>query len=192
MMILNRYVASLIATTLVVSLSLQPTFADPLHKVGREGAWQHEQSGWVFPKQIGALARVGAPYEIDGTCDVGAEYEGVVDGVRTQATVHIYASDSAAQDADLVAAKGATDGKSKAEERFQVETRAEIVGTKVTYELDEQHPSHAALYFIESQNWIVNVRTTSDAESGTASPSLDWFVNDLPWGTLGTEPGSLH
>lgn len=192
MKISNKYVASLIATTFVVSFDIQPTFADPLHKVGREGAWQHEQSGWVFPKQIGALARVGAPYEIDGTYDVGAEYEGVVDGVHTQATVHIYASDSAAQDADLVAAKGATDGKAKAEEPFQLETHAEIVGTKVTYELDKQHPSNAALYFIRSQNWIVNVRTTRDAASGTAPQSLDWFVNDLPWETLGTEPGNLH
>ena len=146
----------------------------------------------MYPKQIGALARVGAPYEIDGTYDVGAEYEGVVDGVRTEATVHIYASDSAAQDADFVAAKGATEGNSQAEQPFHVETRAELVGTKVTYELDKQHPSDASLYFIKSRNWIVNVRTTSDATSGTAVQSLDWFVNDLPWETLGTEPGNLH
>ncbi len=191
-MMSSRYVVSLIAATLVVSVAFQPTFADPLHKVGQEGAWQHEQSGWVFPKQIGAFARVGAPYEIDGTYDVGARYESVVDGVSVRAAVHIYAADSAAQDADFAAAKAATNGKLKAESPFQVATRSEMAGTKVTYELDEQNQSRAALYFIESGTWIVNVRTTTALPSSAASQSLDRFVNDLDWDTLGSEPGYLH
>ncbi len=191
-MMSSRYVVSLIAATLVVSVAFQPTFADPLHKVGQEGAWQHEQSGWVFPIQFGSFARVGAPHELDGTYDLGARYESVVDGVSARAAVHIYAADSAAQDADFAAAKAATNGKLKAESPFQVATRSEMAGTKVTYELDEQNQSRAALYFIESGTWIVNVRTTTALPSSAASQSLDRFVNDLDWDTLGSEPGYLH
>jgi hypothetical protein len=189
MMISNKYVASLIATTFIVSLNLQSTLADPLHKVGQEGAWQHEQSGWVFPKQVGAFARVGVPYEIDGTYDVGARYEGVLDGATAKATVHIYALDSAAQEADFAAAKSAANRKPAAEEPFELEAHSESVGTKVTYEADEKNPSGATLYFIESGKWIVNVRTTA---SSVAASSLDRFVNDLDWDSLGSEPGYLH
>ena len=69
--------------------SVQASLADPLHKVGDEGAWRHADSGWLFPKQIGGFARVTAPYTIDGNNDVGANYEHVVNGLRTTAVIEV-------------------------------------------------------------------------------------------------------
>ena len=76
-------------------LALTPLcLADTIHTMAG-GGYCHHQSGWVFPQQIGDFALVGAPQDINGTQHVVAYYVRVHKGVRTVASVNIYAPVSA-------------------------------------------------------------------------------------------------
>ena len=169
-----------------------PVLCDPLHKVGQEGAWQHEQSGWIFPKQIGEFERINPPYEIDGTYDVGAAYERLENGSRTRATVHIYAQDSAAVEADFSAAKrkfnnAASDSAAVSEAICSIEAAVVVTCRKLNLKTDA---ATKHLYFVETNEWVVNIRTIADT-TASASASTDRFVSELHWNTLGTVP-DLH
>lgn len=172
------------------------SLADPLHKFGNEGAWRHEDSGWLFPRQIGAFTRVTTPYAIDGNNDVGVQYEQVVNETRAAAVVEVYASDSAAADAKLEAAKAAaarTAGAAarlESDQAFRPDERNELHGVKVTYASDaDSRRAQTNLYFIESDRWIVKILAQNAGEN--ADRALDAFVQGLPWDTLGV-PGNLH
>jgi hypothetical protein len=176
----------------------EPTsLADPLHKVDHEGAYQHEQSGWLFPKQLGEFTRLGPPYTIDGNNDVGAEYQLTAEGVRMTAVVEVYSADSAAEHADLATSKTAFERnlalRAGSEDAFTVQHEPEIVGFKVIYTLgaEAKHTS-ANLYFLRTEHWIVNIRSTVEAVTGDAPNVSDDFVRHLPWQTLGIDPGDLH
>lgn len=181
----------------LISWMLSPaSLADPLHKFGDEGAWRHEDSGWLFPTQIGAFTRVTAPYTIDGNNDVGVQYEQVVNEARTAAVVEVYASDSAAADAKLETAKATaarTAGAAarlESDQPFRLDPRNELHGVKVTYTSDAgSNRSQTSLYFIATDRWIVKVLAQEAGEN--AGQALDAFVHDLPWDTLGV-PGNLH
>ena len=188
-----RRILAAVALAMIGQMGL----ADPLHKGGGEGAYRHEDSGWVFPKQIGAFARVGAPYTIDGNNDVGAEYEKAMDDVRATAVVEVYSSDSAAEHAKLTTSKAAVESKSgpsgrvQSEDPFVIENKPELAGVRVTYTTDpEVKGSRTSLYLLRTEQWIVNIRTTTDGVD--ASKLFDDFVRDLRWETLGVDPGDLH
>ena len=179
-------------------LSAPAGLADPLHKAGNEGAYRHEDSGWLFPKQLGDFTRVGAPYTIDGNNDVGAQYEQARNGPRADAVVDVYASDSAAADAKMENAKAGAARKAGAaarlesEQAFHLDGRAALRAVKVSYaSVAESPPSRTSLYFIETERWIVKVLASTQAAGEEADKRLDAFVHELPWDTLGT-PGDLH
>jgi hypothetical protein len=76
-------------------LALAPLcIADTIHTMPG-GGYYHHQSGWVFPEKVGEFSLVGAPQDLNGTDDVAAYYARVHKGVRTVASVNVYAPDSA-------------------------------------------------------------------------------------------------
>jgi hypothetical protein len=187
---------ALVAVAFACWAAVPVSLADPLHKFGDEGAWRHEDSGWLFPTQIGAFTRVTAPYTIDGNNDVGVQYAQVVNQTRATAVVEVYASDSAAPDAKVATAKASaarTAGAAarlESDQAFRLDARNELHGVKVTYTSDAgSSRSQTSLYFITSERWIVKVLAQDAGEN--AGQALDAFVYDLPWDTLGV-PGTLH
>jgi hypothetical protein len=187
---------ALVAVAFACWAAVPVSLADPLHKFGDEGAWRHEDSGWLFPTQIGAFTRVTAPYTIDGNNDVGVQYAQVVNQTRATAVVEVYASDSAAPDAKVETAKASaarTAGAAarlESDQAFRLDARNELHGVKVTYTSDAgSSRSQTSLYFITSERWIVKVLAQDAGEN--AGQALDAFVYDLPWDTLGV-PGNLH
>ena len=174
---------------LLIALTSSLGSADPLHPLGNEGVWRHEFSGWQFPKQVSGLARMQAPYTIDGNNDVGARYEQTIDGARVAAIVEIYMADSAATDAKLEGAKATAASKAgdsvrvRSEKPFQVDSNQPVRGTKVAY------GKHTSLYFFATDRWSVKV--LGSTEGSANDKQLDAFVRALPWNTLG-DPTALH
>ena len=196
-----RGAQKLAAVMLAWLLSIQASLADPLHKFGNDGAYRHEHSGWIYPRRIGGLELVGAPYTIDGNNDVGAEYARVVDGMRSTAVVDVYFADSAAIGAQLATAKAAMQTNAMAggvaelqsEGRFVVDQPPELVGAKASYTSRVgTDGSQSVLYFFQTAAWVVTIRTTAQATDTQAGAALDEFVRALRWDTLGTDPGNLH
>lgn len=185
--------AALVAAAFALLWSML-ALADPLHKFGGDGAWRHEGSGWMFPRQVGDFDRHDAPYTIDGNNDVGAEYATLAAGARRSALVDVYYADSAASGATLEGAKTMSATKRGArlisEQPFAVNTQHELVGIKATYEPIEG--SKAALYFFKTPHWVVTVRTTAQSDDADANTAFDELVRALPWDTLDSDPGDLH
>ncbi len=177
------------------------TLADPLHKVGSLGAYQHEDSGWLFPKETGAFVRVAPPYTIDGNNDAGARYELVVDGVRSAVAVDVYAADSGAVAAKLDGAKAAVQRgvdpaaplRVASEEPFRIASDLELAGTKVTFLADGPGShSQTVLYFMATQRWVVNIVAFVPTEAAQGVAAIDRFVREQPWHTLGSNSPDLH
>lgn len=151
---------------------------DPLHKVGAEGAWQHEGSGWIFPKRIGASDRIGVPYTIDGNDDVGVQYVIPADEGNATATVEIYRRDSAAAGAEL--------GEPATVQPF---TAAERIGVKAGF--SPQESARMTVYHFKTNDWIIVIRALSSSTT-VIDAQLDAFVRALPWNTLGSDTSALH
>jgi hypothetical protein len=184
-----RVLLSMIACFLAHSASL----ADPLHEIG-DGAVQHEDSGWIFPKQIGEFIRVGVPQTIDGTSDVNAYYERVVNGSRTLATVDVYPPDSAAPDAAFASSKAAIQLKlgsggrkpSQSESDFKVGKEHALAGRQVVYKVGaDSAGSQTSLYFIDTGRWIVKIRATAERTETDTAQKLDDFARGQAWESLG-------
>jgi hypothetical protein len=186
----------LAGAVLAAFLSIQVALADPLHKSGMEGDYVHEGSGWIFPRQIGSAERVGAPYTIDGSNDVGAEYAMMADGPRQRTVlVEVYYADSAASGAKLASASLAMQRESGTEAAAQLRSQesfvaAQVTGNKLTYESPAD--SRSTLYFFRTPQWVVTVRSHARSSDTVESKALDEFVRALRWDTLGTDPGDLH
>lgn len=192
------HLAAAIATCLSLA---QSATADPLHKVGSADAYQHEDSGWLFPRELGGFSRVVLPYTIDGNNDVGARYERVAEGVRSTVAVDIYAADSAAAAAKREGAKAAVQrGADPAaivrvvsEEPFSIAAQRGLDGIKVTFAVDgPDGRSQALLYFVGTERWTVSIAAFLSAETAPAVEAIDRFVRDQPWHTLGSDPPDLH
>jgi hypothetical protein len=169
-----------------------PSLADPLHKIGKEGAWVHVDSGWVFPKAVGDFARVAQPYSIDGNNDAGVEYR--QDSGPLQAEVEIYAADSGAVSATLDGAKGHAARKAgeaarvQSEKAFEIDAMKDVKGVKVTYAAQgKSEGTQINLYYFTTDRWRVKVLASTQDRGGDRA--LDAFVQGLPWKTLGTDPG---
>jgi hypothetical protein len=184
-----RVLLSVIACFLADSASL----ADPLHEIDN-GAVQHEDSGWIFPKQIGEFIRVGVPQTIDGTSDVNAYYERVVNGSRTLATVDVYPPDSAAPDAAFASSKAAIELKlgsggrkpSQSESVFKVGKERVLAGRQVVYKVGaDSTGSQTSLYFIDTGKWIVKIRATTERTESDSAQKLDDFARGQAWESLG-------
>ncbi|HMN46747.1 MAG TPA: hypothetical protein PKE27_19375 [Povalibacter sp.] len=179
-------------TTLVAVLVLAMPLtcpADPLHAVGDDGTYRHEDSGWLFLTRIAAFERTGTPYTIDGNADAGAHYISR-DSATGLVVVDVFARESFAGDATLAGAKQsaqtAAGGQSsaQAEEILQLATGIQFV--KITYRSADKAP--VCLYFAEKKPWTVKILATG-VDSDAA---VDSFVRALPWGTLGSDTRDLH
>lgn len=183
---------SLCYALLAVSCLSAPSLADPLHKVGNEGAWCHVDSGWLFPKEVDGFARVTQPYNIDGNNDAGAEYR---QPSGLLAEVEVYAADSAAAGATLDGAKATAAGKAGeaahvgSEKPFEIEGLKGAKAVKVTYVADGKAAAQTNLYFLSTDRWRVKVLASTQGGGKDADRVLDEFVRALPWKTLGTDAG---
>lgn len=184
-----RVLLSMIACFLADAASL----ADPLHEIG-DGAVQHEDSGWIFPKQIGEFIRVGVPQTIDGTSDVNAYYERAVNGLRTLATVDVYPPDSATPDAAFASSKAAIELKLgsggrkplQSESVFKVGKERALAGRQVVYKVRAgSTDSQTNLYFIDTGRWIVKICATVERTESDTTQKLDHFARGQAWESLG-------
>jgi len=163
---------------LLVCLPLQQrAHADPIHAVA-DGAYWHHDSGWVFPEKIGEFLRVGIPQDVAGSKDAVAYYARVAGGLRTVASVDLYASDSVAS-TDAPQA-----GPLSSEEAFAAGKEGALPGTRSIYTLTQGEKSElVAIYAFASDEWRVRIRFVSAPMD--ALPELDAFVTAQPWETLG-------
>lgn len=187
-------IASACCVLIAAAWLASPSFADPLHKFGKEGAWVHVDSGWMFPKDVGEFARVMQPYNIDGNNDAGVEYR---QPSGLQADVEIFAADSGAMGATLDGAKSNASSKAgeaahvQSEQPFEVDALKDASGVKITYAAEgKAAEAHTNLYYFTTNRWRVKVLARTQGR-GKDDEALDAFVRALPWKTLDTNPG-LH
>lgn len=169
----------------------QASMADTLHAIA-DGAFQHHGSSWIFPRQIGGFARIGAPQDVDGTIDVVAHYAKVEGAVRTKAVVAVYPPDSAAAETTLASAqaaielalKSAKQEAVRSEERFRVGKERELVGVKVSYKAGDAAGSLTNLYFFDTGAWIVKISGGAEKNDADGARLLDDFVRGQRWESL--------
>jgi hypothetical protein len=156
--------------------------ADTLHRI-QDGAHQHHFSLWIYPQRIGEFVRVGTPTDIDGTADVIATYQRLLDGVRTTATVDVYPPDSYAVEATLERARAAIRRAAGSEELieqpFMVGAERALKGVKVS-----AARSASSLYFFDTGAWIIKVRGTTERAGSGTDQALDEFVRSQRWDSL--------
>lgn len=173
----------------------QTSPADTLH-AARDGAYWHHDSGWVFPQRIAEFVRVGIPQDVAGSTDIIAYYARD-NGSRISASVDVYASDSALNDATL--ATLATAKKSFARElgaatalselTLQVGESRKFDATRVQFEsaAEGSRTTHV-LYFADTGAWLVKVRVTLPSADPAVLQLTDAFVRGLRWESLGQDP----
>ncbi len=162
---------------------------DPLHAIGA-GAFQHHDSGWIFPQQVAGFIREGVPQDVDGSSDATAHYSRTVGETRIIAHVDVYPPDSAAAGASLQDASAVLDAAGPRLERpfeleFKVGERCGLIGVQVSYPNGsggEPAAAQAHLYFIDTGGWIVKIRVTAVA---TDEQALVRFVREQRWDSLG-------
>lgn len=180
------------AKYLLAALCLAATAqADSLHALHRDGLWRHEFSGWLFPAQLGPLARAGEPYSIDGNDDAAGTRYGAASGPSL--VVEVFGSQSADPRARLAGRRLAL---AEAHPRLQAGMARELLIPGVTalkgQRIDYQPTAGEAglplrLYFVHGAGWTVSVLATGFADEAAA----DALVRSLPWTSLGS-PERLH
>jgi len=187
---------ALLALFIASTLNGHASEADSLHRYGNDGAWCHVESGWMFPAEVGAFARVLQPYNIDGNDDAGAEYKHTWESSRGTVEVDVYAADSAATDASIdgakaTAARNAGEGaKVVTEKPFQIAAAESLQGVKIEFAVDPQPSDESIhLYYFTTDRWHVKVLARGKLAGVENDQAIDAFVQALPWSALGTNPG---
>lgn len=197
-MIQRMSAALQLVTAMLTCLFFSPAaLSDPLHKFHKRDGYWHHGSGWVFPSKLGEFKLIDQPTQIAGNDDVSAEYAMESNGERRSAVVDVYYPSSAAAGAKFVTAQADSHARANAgtctalqsEGRFALAQQPEIVGVKVAFvpSVAKECPQ-AALYFFQTPNWVISVRTTASATDTDAVRMLEEFVRMLPWETLDTDP----
>jgi hypothetical protein len=159
----------------LASLALTPLCsADTIHTMPG-GGYYHHQSGWVFPEQIGAFSLVGVPQDLNGTDDVGAYYARVSKGVRTVASVNVYALDSAEPETRPASIKATP-------VMMEISKKPKLRAAKVVYK--DGKTSRATAYFVETAAWIVKIRASVPAADKEAAPAIETFARSQRWDSL--------
>lgn len=166
---------SRLAASLVCFALAQASLADTIHKI-ENGAYQHHQSGWIFPDRIGDFLLVGVPSDIDGTVDVAASYARVSNGLRTVASISVYPPDSAAAETTMPASIKDTPVA------FEASGQPRLRATKLIHE--DGTSSRAAVYFIDTGAWIVKISASVPAMDEEMASILDTFVRSQRWDSL--------
>lgn len=157
--------------------------------------YAQDASGWTFPNSVGDFQRVGEAANVAGTAaDTVAQYERSANGSRTAATVYVYPRDSRAADASLEAAKTGIAKSLKStglaqlwsEGPFRVGKAPVLVGEKAFYKIGIGPSSTLTnLYYFDTGRWIVKIRMTPQETEEDTLQTLDRFVRDQPWDSLG-------
>jgi hypothetical protein len=148
-----------------------PCVADTIHSM-QGGGYYHHQSGWVFPETIGDFSLAGAPQDLNGTDDVVAYYARVHNGVRTVASVNIYAPDSAEPETRPASIKATP-------AMVEISKQPKLRAAKVVYK--DGKTSRATAYFVETGAWIVKIRASVPATDKDVAPALETFVRGQRW-----------
>jgi hypothetical protein len=170
--------------------------ADTLHDIGG-GVYQHHDSGWQFPHQIGDFTRVGFPQDVDGTIDVVAHYARTTASARITAIIDVYPKDSSAPqanhaDAMMALRHGSPDHAEQIQQVLHIERPLPLIAVKTFYKTKaggntkpDAMPAHSALYFVDTGHWIVKVRTRMERIDAASLAASDAFVLNQPWESLG-------
>jgi hypothetical protein len=156
--------------------------ADPIHAI-TQGAFQHHDSGWIFPQQVAGFKRVGAPQDVDGSRDAVAYYARAEKRGRSTAVIDIYPKDSAVGAVTVAQAQTALEREAGLAAAKRVHTRLEVSKpalaiAKVSYRAGTVT---TCLYFTERGEWIVKIRLSS----ATLAPrAMDDFVRNQRWESL--------
>jgi hypothetical protein len=162
--------------TVLACLALtQLCLADTIHTMPG-GGYYHHQSGWVFPEQVGEFTLVGVPQDLNGTDDVAAYYARVHEGVRTVATVNVYALDSAEPETRPASIKAKP-------VMLEISKKPPLSAAKLVYK--DGKTSRATAYFVETAAWIVKIRAWVPAADKEVAPAIEAFARSQRWDTLG-------
>lgn len=153
---------------------VHPCFADTIHTMS-DGGYYHHQSGWVFPAKIGDFQLVGAPQDLNGTDDVAAYYARVNKGVRTVASVNIYAPDSTEPETRPVSIKAKP-------VMLEISKKPNLRAAKLVYK--DGKTSRATAYFVETPAWIVKIRASVPTTDKEVAPAIDAFARGQRWNSL--------
>jgi len=158
--------------------------ADPIHPIA-QGAFQHHDSGWIFPQQLAGFSRVGVPQDLDGSRDAVAYYARTEQGVRSTAVVDVHPMDSAVGALTLAKAEAELERErsvaaaKKARTRLEVRKQPALEAAKTSYRTSTVTTN---VYFVASGEWIVTIHISSARLTGQV---LDDFVRAQRWESLG-------
>jgi hypothetical protein len=159
----------------LVCIALTPICsADMIHR-REDGSYYHHQSGWIFPEQIGEFALVGVPGDINGTEDVAAYYTRVRNGVRTVASVNVYAPGSAEPETSPAGIKATPVA-------IEISKKPRLRAARLVFK--EGKSSRATAYFVQTHGWTVKIRATVPAADKDTAPALDAFARNQRWDSL--------
>jgi hypothetical protein len=171
---MNRLLRLTAAAALACCAFVQGSLADTIHAI-ENGAYQHHQSGWIFPDRIGDFSLTGAAQDIDGTVDVAAYYARASKGARTVASVSVYPPDSAQPETTPASIKA----KPVA---VEISKQPPLRAARLTYK--DGKSSRAIVYFVDAGPWIVRIRASMPATDQETAAILDKFVRGQRWDSL--------
>jgi hypothetical protein len=180
----NRRWQVALSGALVFSAIASIVHADTLHDIGA-GSFQHHDSGWIFPRQIGEFVRIGAPQDVDGTIDVVAYYAREAQDGRTTASIDVYPKNSAVSQAsydDSVTAL-ATESHAAATSAL-AKSEIRIDGALPLTAIEVHSETQSALYFVDTGHWIIKVRVRNERTNVAALASIEAFVRQQRWDSL--------
>lgn len=141
--------------------------ADPLHSVNGSLLWRHEFSGWLFPKEVAGLQRVGYPYQLDGGDSAGVEY---------------VAPGGGGIELEINVLLGTDLPRPMEGGPYAPATSADKQGKRVA---TVENGKLVARYLVFWQAWAVRIIAKVPADTENAAAKLDAAVDALPWGSLG-------
>lgn len=149
--------------------------ADAIHAIA-DGAYWHHDSGWIFPEQIGEFVRVAIPQDVAGSRDAIAYYARTLNGIRTVASVDVYASDSGNE-------RDAPTGRLESDDAFPVGKAGALPGRRLIHVVgDGATAASTVVYVIAAGEWQVRIRMAGVPKDSV--PMMDSFVLDQRWETL--------
>jgi hypothetical protein len=170
--------------TIAISLYATPLAAQqakPL-QLNMANGWTHEQSGLVFPKEMGALPFLSATQFADGGWDLSLQYS----PVNQADAVSIYVYQAAVQDIGLLFAESRTSLENRKQVYSSVSPLAPVAaftppgqssasGLRIAYNTEGAYKSTALAILPMGREWVVKFRMSSTTLSAS---ELDTRLTD--------------
>ena len=179
-------VATIAIALYAVPLAAQQ--AKPL-QLDMTSGWTHEQSGLVFPEDMGALPFLKATQFVDGGWDLSLQY-----GPANLAdAVSIYVYQAAVQDIGLLFAESQTSLENRKQVYTSVSPLAPVAaftppgqssasGLRIAYDTEGAYTSTALAIMPMGRDWVVKFRMSSSALSASElDASLTDAIDMLGW-----------